>query len=81
MDVTVNVPKFVKLKLNNGHEIFVNFEDRDRLDSDTTIVKLFDQFIIGRKINFVLYTEGSGPLSQTYFSKLKFLKAEPFDFK
>ena len=80
-DVTYNVPRFVEIQINNGHNVYVNFEDKERFENDKEIMKLFDQFIIGRKINFVLYTEGTGELSQAYFSKLKFLKGEPFDFK
>ncbi len=75
------VPRFVEIQINNGYTVNVCFEDKERFENDKEIMKLFDQFIIGRKINFELYTRGSGELSQAYFAKLKFLNAEPFDFK
>lgn len=81
MEVTFDVPRFVDIQINNGFKVSVNFEDRERFENDKEMMKLFDQFIIGRKVNFELYTEGTGELSQAYFSKLKFLKGEPFDFK
>jgi len=80
-EVTYYVPRFVEIQINNGYKVYVNFEDKERFEDDKEIMKLFDQFIVGRKINFVLYTEGTGELSQAYFAKLKFLKGEPFMFK
>ena len=69
-----NVPTFVEIQIKNGHTVYVNFEDKERFKNDREIMKLFDQFISGRMINFELYTEGRGVLSQAYFAKLKFLK-------
>jgi hypothetical protein len=68
-----NVPAFVEIQINNGHTVYVNFEDKERFKNDKEIMKLFNQFKSGRKINFELYTEGRGVLSQAYFAKLKFL--------
>ncbi len=79
-DVTYNIPRCIEIQINNGYTVKVSFEDKERFENDKEMMKLFDQLVIGRKINFELYTEGSGELSQAYFAKLKFLKGEPFDF-
>jgi len=71
--VTQNVPRFLNIKINNGYRVTVNFEDWERFKEDPEMRQLFDQLIIGRKINFQLFREGSGVLSQLYFSKLRFI--------
>lgn len=72
-DAFEDIPVFVEVKLNNGYTATIAFGDKEKFKNDYEMLKLYNQLIVGRKIAFKTYSEGSGELIRAYFSRLKFL--------